>query len=253
VLWVPSAAEQDKVLREGQALARVRSLYVARCLGVERQGGVPALVVEYVPGRDLRAQQKARPLGVNEALELTRQLAEGLAAVHACGLLHRDLKPDNVLVGDDGRPRLVDFGLAAAIASADLAGVSGTLPYMAPEQARGEAERIDARTDVYGLGAVLYELLAGRPPHQGRTQEELWRAACAGPSHGTCQRITDYCSRPAGSIKGRHRLAEPAVEQHAHRVCLRSFRQDKEGPKVIGFVIGFRAKNSHFQPNPIKK
>jgi hypothetical protein len=158
----------------------VRSPYVAQCRGVERQGGVPALVVEYVPGRDLKEQQKARPLGTAEALELTRQLAEGLAAVHACGLLHRDLKPGNVLVGDDGRPRLVDFGLAAPVASAALAGVSGTLAYMAPEQARGEAERVDARTDVYGLGAVLYELLAGRPPHQGETREGLLRAACAG-------------------------------------------------------------------------
>jgi serine/threonine protein kinase len=173
-------AEQEVVLREGQALARVRSPYVAQCRGVERQGGVPALVVEYVPGRDLKAQQRARPLGAAEALELTRQLAEGLAAVHACGLLHRDLKPGNVLVGDDGRPRLVDFGLAAPVASAELAGVSGTLAYMAPEQARGEAERVDARTDVYGLGAVLYELLAGRPPHQGETREGLLRAARAG-------------------------------------------------------------------------
>jgi serine/threonine protein kinase len=100
--------------------------------------------------------------------------------VHACGLLHRDLKPGNVLVGDDGRPRLVDFGLAVPAASAELAVISGTLAYMAPEQARGEAERIDARTDVFGLGAVLYELLAGRPPHQGSNREELLRAACAG-------------------------------------------------------------------------
>jgi serine/threonine protein kinase len=175
-----TTAEQEAVLREGQALARVRSPYVAQVRGVERQGGVPALVVEYVPGRDLKAQQKARPLGAAEALELTRQLAEGLAAVHACGLLHRDLKPGNVLVGDDGLPRLVDFGLAVPVASAELAVVSGTLAYMAPEQARGEAERIDARTDVFGLGAILYELLTGQPPHQGNTREELLRAACAG-------------------------------------------------------------------------
>jgi serine/threonine protein kinase len=173
-------AEQELVLREGQALKRVRSPYVAACLGVERQDGVPALVMEYVPGRNLRQEQRARPLGINQALELTGQLAEGLAAVHACGLLHRDLKPDNVLVGDDGRPRLVDFGLVVPVASADLAGVSGTLPYLAPEQARGEAERIDPRSDVYGLGAVLYELLTGRPPHQGASREALWRAACAG-------------------------------------------------------------------------
>jgi hypothetical protein len=175
-----TAAEQETVLREGQALARVRSPYVARCYGVERQGDVPALVVEYVPGRNLREQQRVRPLDVGQALELVRQVAEGLAAVHACGLLHRDLKPDNVILGDDGRPRLVDFGLAAPLSSADLSLRCGTLPYMAPEQARGESERMDGRADVYGLGAVLYELLTGRPPHQGATKEEVLRAACAG-------------------------------------------------------------------------
>jgi hypothetical protein len=175
-----SPTEQEKVLSEGRALARVRSPYVARCYGVERQGGVPALVIEYIPGRNLREQQSVRPVDIAQSLELTKQLAEGLAAVHACGLLHRDLKPDNVLIGDDGRPRLVDFGLAAGVASAELANVSGTLPYMAPEQARGESERVDARTDVYGLGAVLYELLTGHPPHKGTTREELWQAARAG-------------------------------------------------------------------------
>jgi hypothetical protein len=113
-------------------------------------------------------------------LELVGQLAEGLAAVHAAGLLHRDLKPSNVLVGDDGRPRLIDFGLAATLASDDLHVLSGTLAYMAPEQAAGLVERIDARSDIYGLGAVLYELLTGRPPHQAPSARELWQAAREG-------------------------------------------------------------------------
>jgi serine/threonine protein kinase len=172
--------QQEVVLREGQALARVRSPYVAQCYSAERQGGVPYLVVEYIPGEDLARQQLGRPLCPYRALELIQLLAEGLAAVHACGLLHRDLKPGNVLIGDDGQPRLVDFGLAAPLASAELANVSGTLAYMAPEQARGEVERIDARTDVFGLGAVLYYLLTGRPLYQGSGTRELWQAACAG-------------------------------------------------------------------------
>src|SRR4029079_2417629 len=97
---------------------------------------------------------------------------EGLEAVHACGLLHRDIKPANIVLGDDGVPRLVDFGLAAHLGSAALHGVSGTPPYMAPEQARGQWERIDGRTDIYGLGAVLYALLTGQPPHPGATPQE---------------------------------------------------------------------------------
>src|SRR5262249_15566046 len=139
-----SPAEQERVLAEGRALARVRSPYVAQCFSAERHDGAPYLVVEYVPGRDLAQERRARPIGVRQALEVVRHLAEGLAAVHACGLLHRDLKPGNVLMGDDGRPRLVDFGLAVPVGSAELSRVTGTMPYMAPEQARGEAERIDA-------------------------------------------------------------------------------------------------------------
>jgi hypothetical protein len=172
--------EQEVVLREGRALARVRSPHVAQCLAAERQDGVPYLVVEYLAGPGLAERHRERPLTPDQAVECIGQLAEGLAAVHACGLLHRDLKPANVLVDGGGRPRLIDFGLAVPVASAALAEVSGTLAYMPPEQARGEVERIDPRTDVYGLGAILYELLTGRPPHQGATRAELWRAACRG-------------------------------------------------------------------------
>jgi serine/threonine protein kinase len=168
---------ESAALREGQALARVHSPYVARCLGVERDGRALYLVIEYIAGADLAAYHARSPLGYAAAAELIARVAEGLAAVHACGLLHRDIKPSNILIGDDGIPRLVDFGLAVPLASADLSGISGTLAYMAPEQARGEPERIDPRTDVFGLGAVLYELLCGRPPYRGKTREEVLKQA----------------------------------------------------------------------------
>jgi tetratricopeptide (TPR) repeat protein len=172
--------EQEAVLREGQALARVRSPYVAQCYSAERQDGLAYLVVEYVPGQSLAQRLRAGRLSVAQALKLVRQLAEGLAAVHACGLLHRDIKPGNILLGNDGRPRLVDFGLAAALGSDALGRVSGTFAYMAPEQARGEAERIDPRTDLFGLGAVLYELLTGRAPYRAEGGQSLREAAAAG-------------------------------------------------------------------------
>jgi serine/threonine-protein kinase len=172
--------DQKIVLREGQALARLRSPYVAQCYSAERLDGIVYLVVEYVPGPNLAQRLLSSRLSVFQALELIRQLAEGLAAVHACGLLHRDLKPDNIILADDGRPRLVDFGLAVALGSDALANVSGTFAYMAPEQARGQAERIDARTDLFGLGAVLYELLTGRPPYRAKERLLLWQAAAAG-------------------------------------------------------------------------
>jgi hypothetical protein len=172
--------QQETVLREGQALARVRSPYVAQCYSAERLDGVPYLVTEYVPGPSLAQRLLTDRPGVSQSLELVRQLAEGLAAVHACGLLHRDIKPGNIILADDGRPRLVDFGLAAALGSDALGKVSGTFAYMAPEQARGESERIDPRTDLFGLGAVLYELLTGRPPYRAKTPDLLWQAAARG-------------------------------------------------------------------------
>jgi hypothetical protein len=92
--------------------------------------------------------------------------------VHACGLLHRDIKPQNIILGDDGKPRLVDFGLAVPLANEALHAKAGSPPYMAPEQARGQDERVDIRTDVYGLGAVLYYLATGKPPHEGKTMVE---------------------------------------------------------------------------------
>ena len=172
--------QQEVVLKEGQALARVRSPYLAECYSAERQAGLAYLVMEYVPGRTLSQALHDRPLRLADSLRLVEQVAEGLAAVHACGLLHRDVKPSNILIGDDGLPKLIDLGLASPLASDALREISGTFPYMSPEQARGQVERINARSDVFGLGAVLYELLTGRPPYRGRNLDDIWDQAREG-------------------------------------------------------------------------
>ena len=129
------------------------------------------------------------------------QVAAGLAAVHAAGLVHRDVKPSNVVLGDDGTPRLVDFGLAVALGS-DTAGIrSGSPAYMAPEQARGEWARVDPRTDVFGLGAMLYELLTGRPPYQGETFRSVLSQA-------------ESCQFPAP------RQLRPSIPPSLEQICL---------------------------------
>ena len=170
-------AGRDVLLREGRALARVRHPNVARCLGVERVDELLVLVVESIAGRDLAAHWRETPGTFRTAALVVEQVAAGLAAVHACGLVHRDIKPSNVVLGDDGVPRLVDFGLAVPLGS-DTGGIrSGSPAYMAPEQARGEWERVDAWTDVFGLGAMLYEFLTGRPPYQAETSRSVLRQA----------------------------------------------------------------------------
>lgn len=127
------------------------------------------MVLDYVEGETLRAYLAARgQLPVDEVVRIGIELAETLQYVHEQGVVHRDLKPDNILIGPDGRVTLTDFGIALRLASrrltfSHLSNAVGTPDYMAPEQVRGE--RGDARTDVYALGAMLYELLAGVVPY----------------------------------------------------------------------------------------
>jgi serine/threonine protein kinase len=165
---------------EGRALAKVASPYVARCHGIERIDGEAYLVVEYVPGRNLAEVRRDGPLDLAQVVRILAQLAEGVAAVHARGLIHRDIKPAKVILHDDGTPRLVDFGLAAHLGGRRLRERSGSPPYMASEQARGEWDRIDFRTDVFCLGGVLYKLLTDHEPHAGSTVTEILEHAKKG-------------------------------------------------------------------------
>jgi serine/threonine protein kinase len=174
---------------EGRALARVDNPYVARCHGIERIADEAYLVVEYVPGRNLAEVRRDGPLDPAWIVRILADLAQGVAAVHDRGLIHRDIKPANVILHDDGKPRLVDFGLATHLASRRLRGLSGSPGYMAPEQARTESDRIDYRTDVYGLGGVLYHLLLGRAPHTGATRNEILE--CAKKGDVTAPRVID--------------------------------------------------------------
>jgi serine/threonine protein kinase len=154
-------------IEEGRALAKVASPFVARCYGIERIEGESYLVVEYIPGRNLNEVRRDGPMDPARVVGIVANLAEGVAAVHARGLIHRDIKPANVILHDDGRPRLVDFGLAAHLGSPRLHEIAGSPSYMAPEQARGHGDRIDHRVDIFGLGGVLYALLTGRPLYHG--------------------------------------------------------------------------------------
>ena len=162
-----TAASRRRFLREARASAAIRHEHVVNLYAVQERP-IPYLVMEYIAGPTL--QQKidgTGPLSVPEILRIGQQIASGLAAAHARGLIHRDIKPGNILLesGDEAKVKITDFGLARAAddASATQSGViAGTPMYMAPEQAQGEV--IDQRADLFSLGSVLYIMCTGRPP-----------------------------------------------------------------------------------------
>jgi serine/threonine-protein kinase len=179
------AAVHQRLIDEGQILARLDDPGLVRVYDVDVYQGRPFTVLEYVPGRSLAQRLEEGLPEARAAATLVARLALIVARVHQHGVLHCDLKPGNVLLDVASQPRLLDFGLAWTAplwgeAKRPEDGVRGSYPYMAPEQANGQGGRIGPRTDVFGLGAVLYALLSGRPPYQATDPMALWEQARQG-------------------------------------------------------------------------
>lgn len=186
-----SGAARRRFAREARAAAAVVHEHVVAIHNVETDGDVPFLVMPYVPGESLQSRlDREGALDVCEILRIGMQTASGLAAAHAQGLVHRDVKPANVLL-EKGveRSLLTDFGLARASDDASLTRTGhhlGTPQYMSPEQAFGDA--VDARSDLFSLGSVMYAMCTGRPPFRAES------------SYGVLRRITDSEPRPIREI-----------------------------------------------------
>jgi tetratricopeptide (TPR) repeat protein len=161
---------------EAEAVARLQHPNIVQIHDIGEHDGAAYLALELVDGGSLDARMQAQPFAPRRAAELVETLARAVGHAHQRGVVHRDLKPANVLLADDGMPKITDFGLAKRVdedASHTREGVVvGTPSYMAPEQARGRVGEIGPAADVYALGAILYELLAGLPPFRGDTTFE---------------------------------------------------------------------------------
>jgi Tol biopolymer transport system component len=199
--------------REARVLASLNHPHIGAIYGLETADGVKALVMELVEGEDLSQRLARGAIPIDEALAIARQVAEALEAAHEQGIVHRDLKPANIKVRQDGTVKVLDFGLAKALAPASDTGppvtpspthagaILGTFAYMSPEQARGEAA--SRQSDVWAFGVVLYELLAGASPF-GRSTTADTLASVLGTQ-------PDYSVLPADT---------PASVRHLVRRCL---------------------------------
>jgi eukaryotic-like serine/threonine-protein kinase len=180
---VVSSDRRARFIREAQSASALNNPHIVTIYDAHAHEGVDYLAMEYIEGRTLDKLVSRRGLPVGETLRLALPIADALTAAHAAGIIHRDLKPGNIMVANGGQVKVLDFGLAKRIDhgnSSDDGGtqtmgetepptgegtVLGTAAYMSPEQAAGKP--VDARTDIFSFGAVLYEMLTGRRPFAG--------------------------------------------------------------------------------------
>ena len=182
-ILTPSLATQAfsrrRFIREARAAAAINHPNVVTIFGVEETHGVPFLVMELLRGKSLRERLRREPkLDVMDILRISMQVAQGLAAAHAQGIIHRDVKPGNIMLVDDlPRVKITDFGLArVTVENVEMTSrgqAAGTPGYMSPEQVRGE--ELDTRSDLFALGCVMYAMFSGHSPFQGRNVLEIAR------------------------------------------------------------------------------
>ena len=172
------ATRRERFKREALVLSRLSHPGVATIFDFDVQDGCDFLVMEYVAGGTLESKMKSGPLSIASVLAMGAAIADALDNAHRHGVLHRDLKPGNVVLTADGQPKILDFGLAVLLSGGKATGrmtqpgmIVGSLPYMAPEQLYGEAD--DSRSDIYALGAMLFEMTTGQRPFVKDRPESL--------------------------------------------------------------------------------
>ena len=190
IKFLPPDLEADelakrRLIREARAAAKLEHPNICATHEVTEEAGRSFIVMQYVEGETLGSRIQRKPLELRESLEVIVQVADALAEAHSRGIIHRDIKPQNIMITPRGQVKVLDFGLAKLILASGLTPnegqtpsvlsapgvVVGTAPYMSPEQARGVGS-VDARSDLFSIGVVLYECIAGRPPFSGATAIE---------------------------------------------------------------------------------
>ncbi len=208
--------EPARFAKEAMLVAQMIHPNIVSIYDVVETDNFFGVVLQYVDGEDLGRRLRDRAWPPDEAARLVATLAEAMDYAHSRGILHRDLKPSNILFGKDGTPKITDFGLAKLIgeqqedaAETTEGMVMGTPSYMSPEQARGEIRTIGPATDVYGLGAIFYEMLAGRRPFKGGTPME------------TLMQVREYQPEPPSRWR-------PGLPRELDAICLKCLEKAPE-------------------------
>lgn len=207
-------ASDDDIARfrsEAEAVALLKHPNIVQIYEIGDDEGRPYFSLEYVDGGSLNKKLAHRALPYREAAEITRVLADAMASAHAHGIIHRDLKPGNVLLTQEGTPKITDFGLAKRLdddtGQTQSGSILGTPDYMAPEQAAGRLREVGPRSDIYALGAMLYELLTGRVPLRGESVIDTLRQVVV--------------KEPVAPTQ-----LQPKVPRDLETICLKCLRKD---------------------------
>jgi serine/threonine-protein kinase len=201
-----SAQQTERFLTEARAVARLQNPHIVQIYEIGEYNGLPYFSLEYLDGGSLAAKLKGLPPSDMEAARLVELLALAVHYAHGRGIVHRDLKPANILLTGEGIPKIADFGLAKFLSedsgTTRTGVILGTPSYMAPEQAIGKAKDIGPAVDIYALGAILYELLTGRPPFRGESIQETLRS------------VEEQAPEPP-------RVHNPRVDRALEAICLK--------------------------------
>jgi WD40 repeat protein/tetratricopeptide (TPR) repeat protein len=236
VLLAGAHASPEALVRfraEAEGVARLRHPNVVQVYDLGSHAGLPFFALELCEGGTLAQHSRGLPQPPRHAAELVETLARALACAHEQGIVHRDLKPSNVLLDAEGTAKLADFGVAKWVGGEGLTGTGaavGTPSYMAPEQALGHSHAVGPAADVYALGAILYELLTGRPPFQGTTPLE------------TLEQVVSQEPVPPGQLQAR-------LPRDLTTICLKCLR--KEAPKRYAGALDLAedlARYLHHEP-----
>ncbi len=217
-----------RFLAEAEAVARLHHPNVVQIYHVGEVDGLPYFEMEYLDGGSLDRRLDGTPWPVERAAELVESLARGVAEAHRLGIVHRDLKPGNVLLATDGTPKVADFGLAKSQAMGTgltrTDSIMGSPGYMAPEQAQGRNREVGPTADVYALGAILYELLTGRPPFRAptvlETLEQVKNAEAVPPSKlvpGLARDVETICLKCLQKDRSRRYFTAKDMADDLHR------------------------------------